>query len=158
LIGDVGFRFFRYQGVEQFVIDLEDRPVDRAGTVGLRLIDVRARSNPLERGLAITLLNESGKRTLLPSLRQKWQAGSDHAAHGENEAFHLYLSKPHSDQACYGAQTYPWPRHSGICTDLSRFEAVRSERPRSTYLWDYPLAESASTRGSELLPSCRAPP
>ena len=64
LIGDVGFRFLRDQSVEQFVVDLEDRPVDRTGAVGLRLIDIRARSNPLERGLAIALLNETGKRTL----------------------------------------------------------------------------------------------
>ena len=70
LIGDIDFRLLRDQRVEQFVVDLVDRPVDRAGAVGLRFIHIRARSNLLERRLAISRLNEIGERVRLGACAQ----------------------------------------------------------------------------------------
>jgi hypothetical protein len=63
--------------------------MDRTSSVGLRFIDIRACPNLLERGLAITLLNETRKRTL-PRLRQNWERGcAEHGKpdNGKNGAF-----------------------------------------------------------------------
>ena len=65
LIGDVHFRLLRDQRVEQLIVHPVDRPVDRAGAVGLRLIHIRAGANLVERRLAVSRLNEIGKRIRL---------------------------------------------------------------------------------------------
>src|SRR5262249_13140562 len=70
----------------------------------------------------------------------------------------LNMARQRSGPACYGTQTYPWPRHTGIFADPSRLEAGHLERRPPTSPWDSRLAKYVSTRGSELPPSCRAQP
>jgi hypothetical protein len=64
LIGNIGFRLPCDQRIEQLIVDFIDCPVDWARAVRLRLVYIRARSNPLEGRLTVPLLNESGQRTL----------------------------------------------------------------------------------------------
>src|SRR5262245_48188033 len=78
--------------------------MNRPRTVGLRLVNVGAGANSLERCLAVSGLNEVTQRVLL-GLRQNGRCGGDRTKNAENETLHSFLqvNKRHRDTKGTGA-------------------------------------------------------
>ena len=139
LIDDVHCRLLRDQRVDQLVVHLVDRPMDRAGAVWLRFIHIRSGANPVERRLPVSGLNEIGQGT--PGLTNGRRNGSKHADTRESETLHAVSPTRHWGPACRGAPTYPWPRHTGTCTDRSMCARGPSERHAPACPWGRRLPE-----------------
>src|SRR5262249_18829492 len=143
-------------------------PMDWAGAVWLRFIHIRPGSNPVERRLPVSTLNEIGQGT--PGLSKGRRHGRHHAEtresgtlSSEDPPFQLgglrrSFATRHWGPACRGAPTNPWPRHTETCRDRSTCARGLSERHAPACPSGRRLPEPDRTGASAPLPSCPAPP
>jgi hypothetical protein len=61
LVGDVHFRLFRDERIDEVMIEAVNRPVNRTRSVGLRLIHVGSRPNHFQCRCSFALLNRGGQ-------------------------------------------------------------------------------------------------